>query len=346
MVTRPGAPNPALPYAVVEEGEGLDDLVWDDFRVFVTVVRAGSFNRAAQILGTTQPTVSRRLARLEGAIGVRLFDRDKTGPTLTYEGQRIFNDASAAELSVMRAARKAKATARRVEGDCKLTMGDGLAAYWLPRFLPMFFARHPGVELKLFAAQDVAGDKKEIFDLHVHYYQPAQTDPVAVRLGTLHFMPFASRSYLDAFGMPRTVADLGNHRLLDFAQYLVGKGSWAAWSNEEAARQTALFTNASVVLGEAIKAGVGIGLLPTYGAAAEPDLVPLDLGLTFQAPVFVSFQRDATKKWPVRVTLDFLRSTVFDRRRMPWFADEFVVPERDWRSRLDSCISQYAAVAA
>jgi len=96
-----------LPYAGIAEQGALADVDWDDFRVFLEVVRTGSFNRAATRLKMTQPTVSRRLVRLESAIGVRLFDRDRRGPRLTYEGQRIFTDANAAQTALTRAANHA-----------------------------------------------------------------------------------------------------------------------------------------------------------------------------------------------------------------------------------------------
>src|SRR3954454_7195834 len=118
-----------LPYA--EIGEGPHGVDWDDFRVFLEVVRTGSFNRAAAKLKMTQPTVSRRLARLEEAIGVRLFNRDRRGPRLTVEGQRIYNDACSAQVALMRAANQVAGAGRRVEGDCKVHVGEGVATYWI-----------------------------------------------------------------------------------------------------------------------------------------------------------------------------------------------------------------------
>jgi DNA-binding transcriptional LysR family regulator len=322
-----------LPYTENAEpgiGDGTD---WDDFRVFLEVVRAGSFNRAAVRLKMTQPTVSRRLARLEKRIGVRLFDRDRRGPRLTYEGQRIFNDATAAAAALTRATNQASSAAARVEGDCKILMGDGVAAYWMTQFLAPFFTRYPNIEMKLFGAYDTAADKREIFDLHVHYYEPAESDPIAIRLGTMHFIPFAAREYLRQHGVPRNLDDLGRHRLLDLAVYLADMGSWSSWSREDAGKHTVLFTNLSACLAEAVRYGAGIALLPTYAPLVDDEFVPLEIGVRFAAPIFVSYQREAAKKWPVRATIDFLRACVFDRQNMPWFRDNYVPPQADWPSK-------------
>lgn len=331
-----------LRYAEIVEQSVSDGVDWDDFRVFLEVVRHGSFNRAAVKLKMTQPTVSRRLIRLEKAIGVRLFDRDRRGPRLTYEGQRIYNDASAAQVALTRAANQATSAANRVDGDCKLFMGDGIASYWMTRFLSPFFSRYPNIELKLFGAHDSSADKREIFDLHVHYYEPAESDPIAIRVATMHFIPFGSKDYLARHGTPRGIDDLGRHRLLDLAIYLADMGSWASWSREEAATHTVLFTNLSACLAEAVRHGAGIALLPTYAAIVDDAFVPLDIGVRFQAPIFVSYQRDATKKWPVRATLDYLRTNVFDKKDMPWFREAYVAPTPDWSERCRTQIAQAA----
>src|SRR5438874_12226327 len=143
-----------LPYTDLEQADVPDETDWDNFRVFLEVVRAGSFNRAAAKLKMTQPTVSRRLNSLEKSIGVRLFDRDRRGPRLTVEGQRIHNEASSAQAALMRAANQVAAAGRRVEGDCKVYMGEGVASYWMSRFLGGFLPQHLNIVLKLLGSID------------------------------------------------------------------------------------------------------------------------------------------------------------------------------------------------
>ena len=58
----------------------------DQLRTFVTVVRAGSLTRAARLLGVSQATVSAHVDALEATLGVRLFERDRSGVTPTAKG--------------------------------------------------------------------------------------------------------------------------------------------------------------------------------------------------------------------------------------------------------------------
>ncbi|MBV9062151.1 MAG: LysR family transcriptional regulator [Alphaproteobacteria bacterium] len=325
-----------------EPSDESDSIDWDDFRVFLEVVRTGSFNRAAMKLKMTQPTVSRRLQRLEEAINVRLFDRDRKGPRLTVEGQRIYSDTCTAQAALERAASHAAGARKRVEGDCKILMGEGVASYWMSRFLAPFFNRYPNIELKVFGSNDASQHKRELFDLCVHYFEPSQAEPIAVRLGTMYFIPFASREYLRTHGAPQRMDALSGHRMLDLATY-VYKGSWASWSRSEASAQALLFTNLTGCLAESVRHGAGIALLPTYAATVDHNFVPLDVGVHFTAPIFVSYQRDAVKRRPVGITLDFLRNHVFDQKRMPWFRETYHASELDWHKRLSDAVHRAAA---
>src|SRR5258707_2933864 len=66
-----------------------------DLHVLMAVVQAGSMSKAAQILNTTQPAVSRSIADLEDAIGVKLLDRGRHGVEPTEYGRALLNGGNA-----------------------------------------------------------------------------------------------------------------------------------------------------------------------------------------------------------------------------------------------------------
>ena len=70
---------------------------WDDYRVFLGLSREGSIHRAAQRLHLDLSTVRRRLARLEEALGARLFRRRRQGVTLTPAGEKLLVEARGIE---------------------------------------------------------------------------------------------------------------------------------------------------------------------------------------------------------------------------------------------------------
>jgi DNA-binding transcriptional LysR family regulator len=314
---------------------------WDDFRVFVEVVKIGSFNRAAGHLNMTQPTVSRRLARLEEVIGCKLFDRDRRGPRLTPEGQRIYTEARAAQSALIRAATTALRETRAIEGSCNILMGDGVASYWMPRFVSAFFTRNPTIELKVFGTQDGQADR-ENFDIAVHYVRTSSPDMESVQIGSMHFVPGASKEYLAKHGIPRDLSDLEGHWLLDSLNHLSASGSWPNWIQNKDLHAM-LLTNRGIGLAEAARFGGGIAILPTYIFALHDNLVPLDIGVHTDLPLVATYKRETVKTWPVRLALEFLQFTVFDRRNMPWFQDNYVAPETDWVKKMDGLLVRASA---
>lgn len=333
-----------LRYAELIEPGGGAGADWDDFRIFLEVIRYGSFNKAAAKLKMTQPTVSRRLTRLEQAVGSRLFDRDRRGPRLTLEGQRVYHEVSSAQLALTRAVAQSGHIRPPLVGDCKVLMSEALATYWVTRFIALFFNRHPNVELKLFGTNEITAERRDACDMHVHYYEPADHERGALRLGMLHFIPFASREYLQRYGTPHSVDDLRNHRLLDQALHLSDVSNWVHWMRQKPVTRTSFFTNLSGSLAEAVRSGAGIAMMPTYGAALDEQFIPLEIGVRYQTPLSLSVTRDAGLRWPVRTVFEFLRGTVFDHAAMPWFSIQYATPQADWPELLRRYIADAEAM--
>lgn len=105
----------------------LDDLNWDDVRVFVVAVRSQSYREAASRLGTTHPTVRRRIASLEACSGVRLFQRDVPGLQPTTEGQQLLEAAREVERAMEGFARRARAADADAHGPVRVTLGNTMA---------------------------------------------------------------------------------------------------------------------------------------------------------------------------------------------------------------------------
>ena len=312
---------------------------WDDFRAFVAIAKSCSINRAANELGTTQSSLSKRLARLENHLRVRLLERGPTGTILTYQGERVYARLLAAEKEIRAASVDARVADSRVEGDCSLLMGDGVANYWFAPFLSPFFDHYPGIALKVVLDHDLGAARNQVFDIRLHYYEPVDPSQVRRPLATIHFVPFASRRYIDKHGRPTSVAAMKDHRIIDQAQYLQEKGAWSSWAADEVVQRTALFTNQSAFLARCIRDGVGVGLMPTYVAIFDNELVPLDIGIRLPAKLYASYHRERVSMQPAKTTLSFLRTVVFDPKTMPWFAEELQFPSDDWRERYHNTMS-------
>jgi len=298
---------------------------WDDFRLLLSVVQLGSFSRAAHALGMQQPTVSRRIERLEETLGIRLMDRTSRGAALTPEGQRVVAELNVAHEALLKAVQGAQAAELRLD-DVKLLTTDGIAAYWMARFLPFLFEMHPDLEMRIFTTTDFGAEQRGHFDLTIHYTQPTNPNLITTRLGTLHFIPYGSQIYFAKHGRPTSTADLARHRLLDYILYIIDKGTWMTRLPAALGEgRSQFFTNSSAALAESVRAGAGIALLPTYGSLFEKDLEPLEVGMRFETPFWVCYKQEVAARRSTRIAVAFLKH-IFNRRTMPWFGEHYVSP--------------------
>lgn len=118
-------------------------------RHFVTLAQARNFSRAAEQLHIAQPALSISIRNLETEIGTRLFDRGPRHVTLTEAGRLALRSARAALESVAEVGELAAAVSTGEAGTLKLAFVGGATFDVLPRHLPEFRRRHPGVELDL-----------------------------------------------------------------------------------------------------------------------------------------------------------------------------------------------------
>lgn len=309
------------------------DLDWDEFRFFAAVAKAGSFTKAASDLGVQQPTVSRRIESLETKLGTKLFDRGPRGPLLTSEGLRILNDVVAAGELFERAARRARHAEQSVAGECKIMMTDGLASFWFVRnFLPLFVRRHPNVDLRLFTTTEHGRSCVPPFDIQLQFAPSTDPGLVSTRLATYHFNFFASRAYIEEHGAPSLMDDLVRHRLVDVDGSLNSPGHLVMYSVAEKTARPVMFTNSGALAAETVLSGAAIGFLPSCALLTAPEFVPVIPSFHYQAGVFATYARENATRAPVRAMLEFLRGTVFNRKRMPWFAEEFKFPHEGWRT--------------
>jgi DNA-binding transcriptional LysR family regulator len=121
----------------------------DQLRAFVAVARAGRFTRAARRLGTTQPSLSRRVQQLEVQVGTKLVVRTPGGVVLTSAGERFLDHAERALGSIDAGRTAIEELSGEPRGVVALGSQPTISAYVLPAILARFHERAPQVVLRL-----------------------------------------------------------------------------------------------------------------------------------------------------------------------------------------------------
>lgn len=256
-------------------------LVWDDVKLFLSAARAGGFGAAARELGTMQSTVSRRVAALEAALGVRLFDRTPTGIELTAAGRRVVAGAEPAEAALRALSDVVALTTPRVSGVVRLALTETLASLFvIPRVLPALLARYPELVVDLVVSDDPTDLARRDADLALRFFLPPKGDFVTRRVARLDTAPLVHR---------RLAKTLARQNPANWPWVAVGRPSpeeaWLAPLHFAPRLTTSSFHTQL----EAVSHGLGVAVLPRLMTQLRPELVELPLVLETPAPALDLF---------------------------------------------------------
>lgn len=180
----------------------------NDLEVFARVVEKSGFSRAARELGVPASTVSRRVARLEEGLGVRLLQRTTRTMHLTEAGRIYFERISRALREIEGAETCLKQAQGTPRGRVRLSM---ISEAFADAVLYDFMDAYPEVVLEIDKSHARVDLVKEGYDLALRAGSLPDSSLVATKLMTSGPVLCAAPSYLKRRGTPKTASDLRDH---------------------------------------------------------------------------------------------------------------------------------------
>lgn len=247
---------------------------WNDLKHFLAVARHGSTLAAAKILGLSQSTVHRRLAELERRIGRRLVHRHPTGYRLTALGEELRPHAERIEEAVSAFERHLAASDQDLAGTIRVACAE-LLVYRITKspLLDTFYARYPNLRVEFVMSDRYFDLSKGEADIAIRTGAQVDSDLVGRKIADLSWAVYASRSYVERHGQPKSAADLNAHSVIEFDGPLADRRP-AQWLKNVASNAPVAARNSSMPgLIYAVKSGVGLAPLPMPLGDAESDLM-------------------------------------------------------------------------
>ena len=133
-----------------------------DLHVLMVVAQVGSMGRAAQRLNTTQPAISRTIAELEDAIGVRLLDRSQTGVEPTPRGRALLHCAAAVFDDLRQGVKNIEFLSDPTIGEIKVGANEAFIAGLLSSVLTTLRRRYPGITIHMTNAASLADQYRQL----------------------------------------------------------------------------------------------------------------------------------------------------------------------------------------
>lgn len=279
---------------------------WGHLRFFLEMARTGSLSKAARRLAVDRNTVARRVAALEDALGLTLFERGPLGWTRTAAGEELAELATRVEADVLALALHAGARDRALTGSVRLTTTMHLTTYLLTPAVPRLREKHPGLVLEIAADARAFDLTRREADLALRMGRPQAPGLVTRKLSAIQFRFYAAKALV---GSRRTV-DLAKDPFVGFEESLVQtpQESWFARTAPE--RRVVFRCNSTAALAAAARAGVGVGLLPCFVAEPDPDLVALDGPAAPDHELWLLVHGELRRSPPVRAVIEWVDELV------------------------------------
>jgi DNA-binding transcriptional LysR family regulator len=243
----------------------------NEIHIFVRVVQAGSFNKAAGQLGMPNSTVSTKVSALEKRLGVTLLHRTTRKLSLTQAGEVFYQDALKHIEGLISAESEASLSQSEPSGTLRITAPVMLWSSVLPEVISAYAKKFPKVHVEVLASDSSLDLLSENIDIAIRAGSLSDSSFKSLKLGTGYFAPFASATYLKTHEKIFHPKDLLNHTCIQFTP--LGKESWEFTNKNKAKVKVAMnqkfLLNELYLVRELAIAGQGIALLPTFVCEKE-----------------------------------------------------------------------------
>lgn len=287
-------------------------------KIFVRIYERSSFTAAAEDLEIPRATLTHVMNQFEQWLGTRLLERSTRRVRPTLDGEAYYRRC----VNLLAELEEAELAFRQSEpkGRLRVDLHGTLARFFVIPALPAFMQRYPGIELSFSETDRFVDLIQEGVDCVLRAGTLGDSSLIGRHLVNLPQLTCASPAYIDTYGAPASVAELGRHKAVNYVSRISGKPFPFEFTVNGAVQELAIPTAISVFGAEiytaSALAGIGIIQVPRYRIADElqqdrlrellPDNPPPPM------PVSVLYPQNRHLSPRVRVFVEWLKE-IFNR---------------------------------
>ena len=286
----------------------------DDVALFARIAELGTLSAAARERDVPVSQVTRSLARLEAACGVRLLHRTTHGLSLTDEGDTFLNYGRRLLDTTAELGSELTGKLSGPSGWVRVTASPLMAECMIAPSLGGLYQRYPQLHLDISADDRIADMAREGFDIALRSGNPQSDTVVARQIGFFGRTVCASSEYLRTYGTPTHPRDLENHRLLsNSASPPLNRWAWTdPQSKGQAELQVNGYTRAdnTALLVSLVLQGLGIARIHDLSALPlirQGRLVPIlqEYFVSPQVPIYAVILQERHRLPKIRACIDY-----------------------------------------
>lgn len=287
---------------------------WNDIRIFLAVAGEGSTLAASKKLNINQTTVSRRMQALEQSLGLTLFERDTRGYTLTGQGRAMIDVAGHMGAAAQNLAIRAEHLMRADDGKIRISAAHSVMNHWVLPLISGFRRQNPDIYFEAGAAEKQVSLENGEADLAFRAVDQIEGDTlIASKLHTIQWGVYCSKNYLAAHGMPGSIDELKDHRILNYPPTMMESVSLLRWLGPNIDPGKVVSTIDSIVtMSVSLKSEAAVGVLPCVEGDQMGELVRCFTHDNLKSSLWLVASKDSYQEPRIRKFMRFVKENFPD----------------------------------
>lgn len=271
-----------------------EQLDWNALKAFLIAAREGSFSKAANQLGVTQPTLSRQIFNLESELNVTLFERLSTGLKLTDAGSRLLDFVAPMAPTAQNFSLAVAGLTESLEGEVSLSVSEIDALFRLPELIEFIHQQAPSIQLTIHVSNKASNLKQRDADIALRSFRPSEPDLIAKKLTDEPIWFYGTPNYLAKYGHPTQREQIQTMQIIGFERNLTLINHLNSLEWPVAESNFNLVTSFQGLQWELVKRGLALGFFPQAIGDQEPSLTKafFPLGPVMVLPLWLVTHRE------------------------------------------------------
>lgn len=249
--------------------------------LLVEILDAGNLSEAARRLKMTRANVSYHLNQLERSVGMQLVRRTTRHIEATEIGLKLYQHGRSIQDELVAARESVETLGKTPQGRVRLSVPSGYGQFVMTPWLLEFKQAYPDIVLDVLFENSVDDLLRDEVDIAVRIMSEPPQNLVARELGQVRYVACASPAYADAHGVAQRPEDLAQTRIISAA--VIGRplrlsAYYGGQPRQHVVLEPTVISRNYAFLRDAIRAGLGVGVVPDYVVhddIARGELLPM-----------------------------------------------------------------------
>ncbi len=186
-------------------------MIYNDIVLFTKIARFDNFNHAAKQLGTSQTTLSRRVAKLEKTLNVNLVRRNTFMFELTDTGKNLLTEFENQEVEMLNKIAKVFNQQEVIDCNLRISLPNSFTNILITEHIRAFAKKYPHVQLTILYQNKDISMIKENLDLAIVFNMPSAQSQKVRLLCETNLVAYCYPDYVKNYGLPNSLAELSQH---------------------------------------------------------------------------------------------------------------------------------------